>query len=173
MKSNKKRFVLVLLILAAITFLSGFFIPRYFLEYRSIIVSILLSIFGIGITMFIFLQGNVRDLKNNILNKYERKQNSKDKIDVESKFKELDEINNELMGDLRITLCAILIYVVLILFFLQISNVVFQEILAYIQYLLFAIIVLAFLDLIQTMFTLIKSCSILHISLMREKDEND
>lgn len=163
---NKIRTVLQIgiLITAVVvsTFLCGFFAPRNLLDDCKTIISILLTAFGIALTTFIFLQNVVQNIKNNIIG---LKTDKKYKAD---KFKIIDNIVNELMGDIKWILSAIVVYVLIVLFFMQIDNNVFQEVLRYIQYLLFSIIVFAILDLIFTAFKLIKICSIINLAIVND-----
>ena len=152
--------IFIIIILAASTFLCGFFIPRQYIENYSNIISILLAIFGVAITLFTFLQGVVQSSKTNLLH------SNREKSYKEDKLLKLDNIVNELMSDLKWMLFSILIYIIIVFFFLQIENSIFQEILCYIQYLLFSIIVLTTLDLIFTMFKLVKINSLLNNMLI-------
>ncbi|MCM1454929.1 MAG: hypothetical protein NC037_00150 [Bacteroides sp.] len=161
------RVGIVVIILILTTFLCGYFAPSYLLEDIKTIIMILLTIFGVALTIFIFLQNVVQNVKNNI---FGLKKTKEYKID---KFKKLDSIVNELMGDIKWLIIAIVAYIILILFFMQISNNVFQIILQYIQYLIFSIIALAILDLILATFSLIKICSNINLtSLADEPTEN-
>ena len=100
-----------------------------------------------------------------------RKKDKKYKTD---KFEKLDNIVNELMGDIKWLLSAIIIYVIIVLFFIQIDNSVFQDVLRYIQYLIFSIVVLAILDLIFTAFKLIKICSVINLAIINDANaENE
>lgn len=72
------------------------------------------------------------------------------------------------MSDIKWLLCAIIVYIIIVLFFMQIDNNVFQDILRYIQYLIFSIIVLAILDLIFTAFKLIKICSVINLAIIND-----
>ena len=131
----KKRTVLqigiVIILLALSTFLCCYFAPKYFVDDYKTIISILLTAFGIALTTFIFMQNVVQDVKNNIISL------KKDKKYKTDKFEKLDNIVSELMGDIKWLLSAIIVYVVIVLFFLQIDNSVFQDVLRYIQYLIF------------------------------------
>ena len=100
-----------------------------------------------------------------------RKKDKKYKTD---KFEKLDNIVNELMGDIKWVLSAIIIYVVILLFFIQIDNSIFQDVLRYMQYLIFSIAALAILDLICTAFKLIKICSVINLTIINDdKTENE
>lgn len=159
---------IVIVLVALSTFLCGFFAPHNLLEDSKTIISILLTTFGIALTTFVFLQNVVQNVKNNIIG---LKKNKKYKAD---KFKKLDNIVNELMGDIKWLLGAIIIYVIIVLFFIQIDNSVFQDVLRYIQYLIFSIVVLAILDLIFTAFKLIKICSVINLAIINDANaENE
>lgn len=168
---SKRRTVLqigiVIILLALSTFLCGFFAPHNLLEDYKTIISILLTTFGIALTTFIFLQNVVQNVKNNIISL------KKDKKYKTDKFEKLDNIVNELMGDIKWVLSTIIIYVVILLFFIQIDNSIFQDVLRYIQYLIFSIAALAILDLICTAFKLIKICSVINLTIINDdKTEN-
>ena len=169
---SKRRTVLqigiVIILLALSTFLCGFFAPHNLLEDYKTIISILLTTFGIALTTFIFLQNVVQNVKNNIISL------KKDKKYKTDKFEKLDNIVNELMGDIKWVLSAIIIYVVILLFFIQIDNSIFQDVLRYMQYLIFSIVVLAILDLIFTAFKLIKICSVINLAIINDANaENE
>lgn len=153
---------IVFILLALSTFLCGFFAPHNLLDDYKTIISILLTTFGIALTTFIFMQNVIQNVKNNIIL---LKKDKKYKVD---KFKKLDNIINEQMSDIKWLLCAIIVYIIIVLFFMQIDNNVFQDILRYIQYLIFSIIVLAILDLIFTAFKLIKICSVINLAIIND-----
>lgn len=167
----KKRAVLqigiVIILLALSTFLGGYFAPKDLVDDYKTIISILLTAFGIALTTFIFMQNVVQDVKNNIISL------KKDKKYKTDKFEKLDNIVSELMGDIKWLLSAIIVYVVIVLFFLQIDNSVFQDVLRYIQYLIFSIIVFAISDLIFTAFKLIKICSAINWAIINENNVED
>lgn len=110
----------------------------------------------------------MQNVKNNIISL------KKDKKYKTDKFEKLDNIVNELMGDIKWVLSTIIIYVVILLFFIQIDNSIFQDVLRYIQYLIFSIAALAILDLICTAFKLIKICSVINLTIINDdKTENE
>lgn len=170
MKSKRRTILqigIVIILLALSTFLCGFFAPHNLLEDYKTIMSILLTTFGIALTTFIFMQNVIQNVKNNIISL------KKDKKYKTDKFEKLDNIVNELMGDIKWLLSAIIIYIVIVLFFIQIDNSVFQDFLRYIQYLIFSIAVLSILDLIRTAFKLIKICSVINLAIINDdKVEN-
>ena len=161
---NTLQIGIIIISVALSTFLCGFFAPQYLLDDYKTIISILLTTFGVALTTFIFMQNVVQSIKNNIINLKKEKKYKNDK------FEKLDTIVNELMCDIKWLLCAIIVYVVIVLFFIQVDNSVFQDALRYIQYLIFSIVVLAILDLIFTAFKLIKICSVINIAIINDDE---
>ena len=111
-KTNKIVDLLIqIVLLVAFTFLGGFFVPRSYLNYKLEIGTALIAIWGVGITLFTFIQGVVQNTKTNLM------QTNKDKAYLLDKYKKVDSIINHLAGDVRIILYVSLGYILLNLFF--------------------------------------------------------
>lgn len=164
---NIKALISQIALLIVFTFLGGFFVPQKFLEEKLSILGLLIAIWGVTITLFVFVQGVVQSCKSNLLNS----NSSKDYV-VE-KYGKIDRIIRELMQDIKCISIMLAVYFVFIIFFTQIDNAVWQKITIYIQFFIFGVIILAVVDLIGTMIKLVRINELLNMSAAKNKGENN
>lgn len=164
---NIKALISQIALLIVFTFLGGFFVPQKFLEDKLSILGLLIAIWGVAITLFVFVQGVVQSCKSNLLNS----NNSKDYV-VE-KYSKIDRIIRELTQDIKCISIMLAVYFVFIIFFTQIDNAVWQKITIYIQFFIFGVIILAVVDLIGTMIKLVRINELLNMNAAKNKGENN
>lgn len=107
---NIKALISQIALLIVFTFLGGFFVPQKFLEDKLSILGLLIAIWGVAITLFVFVQGVVQSCKSNLLNS----NNSKDYV-VE-KYSKIDRIIRELTQDIKCISIMLAVYFVFIIF---------------------------------------------------------
>ena len=139
------------LLICCFTFLGGFFIPNSLLSDNLKIFEILLTVFGIVLTLFTFIQGIVQNCKSSFLLSVR-----KDKDYLIEKFEGLDDIVKELKDDVLGLLGVVALFGFVSLFFGHITNEVWQEILSYFKFLIIFATFFLVLDLVLTMFKLIQ-----------------
>ena len=139
------------LVIFVMTFFAGYFLPDNWLSDRAKIFEVLLTVFGVALTLFTFIQGIVQDCKSSFLVSVK-----KDKAYLIEKFNGLDCIVKELKEDVLVILITMFFYGFIILFFGHITNQIWQQILVYFTY--FIVFLTAFLifDIVLTMFKLIE-----------------
>ncbi len=139
------------LTLSVMTFFAGYFLPNNWLSDRTKIFEVLLTVFGVALTLFTFIQGIVQDCKSSFLVSVK-----KDKNYLLEKFEGLDLIVKELKEDVLWLLVSMFLFGFVMLFFSHITNQIWQQILVYFTY--FTIFLTAFLviDIVLTMFKLIE-----------------
>lgn len=168
-KINKKilRLVLFALIYISLVLLCGFLVPRKYLANQGAIITALITIFGVSITLYTFIQGLIQNIKDSL---------TKSVLSLEqcTKYKQrIDAINAELKGDVIVTLISALLYIMFCLFFTQISNEIWQTILVFIDYAILVAILFAILDLAFTMFKLIDIVAFINNELLKDCSEGD
>lgn len=157
------QYLVFVIIFITLVFLCGFFAPREYLLYHGAIITALITIFGVSITLYTFIQGLIQNLKESLSKSFIKSATIKD-----YKHK-IDKINKELRGDVKVSLFSTLIYILFCLFFDQISNDVWQTILVYIYYSCLVSILFAILDLAFTMFKLVEISAFVNNELLQEK----
>ena len=168
-KINKKilRLVLYALIYISLVLLCGFLIPRKYLANQGAIITVLITIFGVSITLYTFIQGLIQSIKDSLTRSVlslEQSSNYKHKI---------DDINKELKGDVIVSLISSLLYIAFCLFFSQICNEIWQTILVFIDYAILVAILFAVLDLAFTMFKLIDIVAFINNELLKDCSNGD
>ena len=171
MKNSKNKIrvisiIIQLMLLAAFTFLGGFFVPKKVLDDKLSMIGILIAVWGIALTLFVFIQGVVQGCKSTLI------EHNNDKKYVIEKYKKLDAIVDELAKDVKcISVSEGLFFVVV--FFCQINNEICQCIMHYVQFLIIGIIILSSIDIIRTMFKLVKINELLNINAVYNKGEDE
>lgn len=168
-KINKKilRLVLYISIYISLVLLCGFLVPRKYLANQGAIITALITIFGVSITLYTFIQGLIQNIKDSL---------TKSVLSLEqcTKYKQrIDAINTELKGDVIVTLISALLYIMFCLFFTQISNEIWQTILVFIDYAILVAILFAILDLAFTMFKLIDIVAFINNELSKDISNGD
>lgn len=168
-KINKKilRLVLYTLIYVSLVLLCGFLVPRKYLANQGAIITTLITIFGVSITLYTFIQGLVQNIKDSLAKSIlssDQCKNYRQKIDA---------INTELKGDVIVSLIAALLYIMFCLFFTQISNEIWQTILVFIDYAILVAILFAILDLAFTMFKLVDIVAFINNELLKDNSNGD
>lgn len=168
-KINKKilRLVLFALIYISLVLLCGFLVPRKYLANQGAIITALITIFGVSITLYTFIQGLIQNIKDSL---------TRSVLSLEqcTKYKQrIDAINKELKGDVIVTLISALLYIMFYLFFTQISNEIWQTILVFIDFAILVAILFAILDLAFTMFKLIDIVAFINNELLKDCSNED
>lgn len=156
-----------ILIVFILTFFAGYFLPAELIGDNLKIFEVFITIFGIAITLFTFIQGVIQSSKSNLLK-------TSIKIeDIKDKFMKLDDIINELKGDVLFSLTITIIYGGIALFFGSIDNLIWQQIFVYIKYFLIFMLVFVLIDLTITMFKLVKINNILNLKITENKNNKE
>lgn len=169
MKKNKINYYLLcqILIIGILTFFAGYFLNHDMVKDNLKLFEIFITIFGLIITLFTFIQGIIQNSKNNFLRSSERKETKKDK------FIKLDEIVGELKSDILLLLIVTLTFGGFALFFGKIENWVWQHIFSYIKFLIIFIVSFIVIDVVMTMFKLIQINNLLNLKSIEMTDMGD
>ena len=162
-KINYCLFFQILLILV-LTFFAGYFLPINYIDNNLKIFEIFITIFGISLTLYTFIQGVVQNCKNNLILK-----DKEQEIGLGEKFSKLDGIVDELKSDTLVILITTLFFGGLSLFFGGIENNIWLHIFNYIRYLSIFIIVFLIIDLTLTMFKLVQINAMLNKLTIKKK----
>ena len=125
-----------ILLILVLTFFAGYFLPINYIDNNLKIFEIFITIFGISLTLYTFIQGVVQNCKNNLILK-----DKEQEIGLGEKFSKLDGIVDELKSDTLVILITTLFFGGLSLFFGGIENNIWLHIFNYIRYLSIFIIV--------------------------------
>lgn len=139
------------LAISVMTFFAGYFLPDNWLSDRTKIFEVLLTVFGVALTSFTFIQGIVQDCKSSFLVSV-----NKDKKYLLEKFEGLDYIVKELKEDVLWLLVSMFLFGFVMLFFSHIMNQIWQQILVYFTYFTIFLTALLVIDIVLTMFKLIE-----------------
>ena len=166
MKKINYNLLCKILVILILTFFSGYFLPKDYLNEQIKIFEMLITIFGVALTVFTFIQGIVQNCKSSFLVSVKKEQNY-----LIQKFEGLDAIVKELKGDVWGLLITPLIFGSIVLFFSHIDNSRWQECLIYFKYFIIFLTVFLVVDIVLTMFKLIEINATLNIIAVREREE--
>ena len=153
-----------ILLILVLTFFAGYFLPINYIDNNLKIFEIFITIFGISLTLYTFIQGVVQNCKNNLILK-----DKEQEIGLGEKFSKLDGIVDELKSDTLVILITTLFFGGLSLFFGGIENNIWLHIFNYIRYLSIFIIVFLIIDLTLTMFKLVQINAMLNKLTIKKK----
>ncbi len=160
-------FLCQILIIGMLTFFAGYFLNHDIVKDNLKLFEIFITIFGLIITLFTFIQGIIQNSKNNFLKSSEKKESKKDK------FIKLDEIVGELKSDILLLLIITLLFGGFALFFGGIENCVWQYIFSYIKFLIIFIVAFTVIDVVMTMFKLIQINNLLNLKSIDNANKED
>ena len=169
MKKIKINYYLIcqILIIGILTFFAGYFLNHEIVKDNLKLFEILITIFGLMITLFTFIQGIIQNSKNNFLKSLDKKEIKKDK------FIKLDNIVDELKGDVFLLLIMTLLFGGIALFFGGIENYIWQSIFAYIKFLIIFVVVFIVIDAVMTIFKLIQINNLLNLKCIDKDDKEN
>lgn len=166
MKKINYNLLCKILVISVLTFFSGYFLPENYLSDQTKIFEMLITIFGVALTVFTFIQGIVQNCKSSFLVSVKKEQSY-----LIQKFEGLDAIVKELKGDVWGLLLIPLVFGSIMLFFSHIDNSRWQEFLIYFKYFIIFLTVFLVVDIVLTMFKLIEINATLNIIAVREREE--
>ena len=94
-----------ILLILVLTFFAGYFLPINYIDNNLKIFEIFITIFGISLTLYTFIQGVVQNCKNNLILK-----DKEQEIGLGEKFSKLDGIVDELKSDTLVILITTLFF---------------------------------------------------------------
>lgn len=165
MKKIDYNILCKLIVISVLIFFAGYFLPKDYLCDYVKIFEVLLTVFGVALTAFTFMQGIVQNCKSSFLLSVK-----KDKEYLLQKFAGLDAIVKELKSDVLGLLTILILFGGIVLFFSHINNEIWQSVLIYFKYFIVFLTVFLVVDIVLAMFKLIEINAELNKIAVRERE---